>query len=234
MLLRLFVVADLAAQPAVLSVIGVVAILSMLVGNVLALRSDNVKRILAYSSTAQIGYLLVALVAIDAAGPSLSVESCTYFLLAYLVTTLGAFGVVTVMSIADADNDADDISQYEGLLWRRPALASFMAAMLLSLAGIPLTIGFIGKFYLFVAGVGASLWVLVGVLIVGSGIGLFYYLRIIFAMTRRSELPGVAIAIPPAGGWVLASLVFVLLGLGVYPTPVVDLIIQMVGSFIEI
>ena len=166
--------------------VSAVAVLSMVVGNLLALLQQNVKRILAYSSIAHLGYLLIALLVVSsAANPALGTETALVYLAAYFAMTLGAFAVVTAASSVEAGRDADSIADFEGLFWRRPVLAASFAVMLLSLAGIPMTLGFIAKFYLFAAGVEGTLWVLLWALIVGSGIGLFYYLRIIFAMTRR-------------------------------------------------
>ena len=101
---------------------------------------------------------------------------------------------------------------------------------LLSLAGIPLTVGFIGKFYIFTAGVTTTLWLLLSVVIIGSGIGIFYYLRIIFAMTKRTEARVTEIEIPLAGGWVMASVTAAMLFFGIYPTPIVNLINDLVLS----
>jgi NADH-quinone oxidoreductase subunit N len=165
--------------------VSAVAVLSMVVGNLLALLQQNVKRILAYSSIAHLGYLLIALLVVSsAANPALGTETALVYLAAYFAMTLGAFAIVTAASSVEAGRDADAITDFEGLFWRRPVLAASFAVMLLSLAGIPMTLGFIAKFYLFAAGVEGTLWVLLWALIVGSGIGLFYYLRIIFAMTR--------------------------------------------------
>lgn len=232
-LLRFFTVTGIYEYPAVITTLSVIAILSMLIGNLLALRQDNVKRVLAYSSIAHLGYLLVAFIAGGVlGGSSLAIEACSYFLLAYFVSTLGAFGVITLMSTNVADRDVDDLSEFKGLFWRRPVLSTVFSAMLLSLAGIPLTVGFIGKFYIFVAGVQSELWMLVSVLIIGSGIGLFYYLRIIFNMTRRTDEKFAVTRIPVAGGWVVVSLTLALLTLGLYPTPLVELISQMIGSLV--
>jgi NADH-quinone oxidoreductase subunit N len=154
----------------------VVAVASMVAGNILALWQTNVKRILAYSSIAHMGYLLVAFVA----GGAIGETAVGFYLVAYFVTTLGAFGVITVMS--HGERDADSIEDYVGLAWQRPWLAGVFTAMLLSLAGIPLTAGFIGKFYLIAAGVGSALWLMVMILIFTSVMGLFYYLRVIVAM----------------------------------------------------
>ena len=199
-----------------------VALLSIIVGNILAVMQDKIKRVLAYSSIAHLGYLLVAFIAAGAVGGrELAIEASIFFLIAYFVTTIGAFGVVTIMSgSSQADHDTDRLSHYEGLFWRRPLLATFFSAMLLSLAGIPLTVGFIGKFYIFAAGVQSGLWQLLAAVVVGSGIGLFYYLRIIYSMTKQPVSED-EINIPLAGGWALGMVSVLLIVLGVYPTPIV-------------
>ena len=184
---------------------------------------DKIKRVLAYSSIAQLGYLLVGFLAASAVGgKQLAIEASMFFLIAYFVTTIGAFGVVTIMSgSTPSDHDTNQLSQYEGLFWRRPLLATFFSAMLLSLAGIPLTVGFIGKFYIFAAGVQSGLWQLLAAVVVGSGIGLYYYLRIIFSMTKQPVSED-DIDVPLAGGWALGMVSVLLVVLGVYPTPVVE------------
>jgi len=229
--LRLFTSSNLIEVPSILTGLSVVAILSMLVGNLLALRQDNVKRILAYSSIAHLGYLMVAFIAAGMIGGKvLAIEASSYFLFAYFITTLGAFGVVTIVSLPNTEADAGDISNYEGLFWRRPMLAIMFTLTLLSLAGIPLTVGFIGRFCIFAAGVTTTLWLLLSVVIIGSGIGIFYYLRIIFAMTKRTETDVTKIEIPIAGGWVMASVTAAILFFGIYPTPIVNLINNLVLS----
>jgi NADH-quinone oxidoreductase subunit N len=156
----------------------------------------------------------------------LAVIAVTYYLVAYFVTSLGAFGVVSYLSTAD--RDADDLEDYRGLAWRRPGVAAVMTAMLLSLAGIPLTAGFIGKFYVLTAGVNAGLWVLAAVLVIGSTIGLFYYLRLVAMMYRP------AAAAPAAGRWAalacaaLVATVIAMLMLGVYPSPLIQAIQALV------
>src|SRR5690606_35499075 len=164
------------------AILSAIAVLSMLAGNLLALLQDNVKRILAYSSIAHLGYALVAFLA----GGALAVEAVSIYLAMYAITTLGAFAVVAALSRSGAERDADRLEDYAGLFWMRPWLAAAFAAMLLSLAGIPLTLGFIGKFYAVASGVSASLWIPVGALVVGSVISLYYYLRIIVAMLRTA------------------------------------------------
>jgi NADH-quinone oxidoreductase subunit N len=202
-------------------VLGIIAIASMLAGNLLALRQTNIKRLLAYSSIAHMGYFLVAVVA----GGDLGRAAATYYLTAYIVTILGAFGSLLVLSHSVHETETfDDI---RGLFWRRPGLASIFTAMLLSLAGIPLTAGFLGKFYVLTAGASAAAWVLVFVLIVSSTIGLVYYLRVIVAMfadvqPSQTILESADIGITP--GLALGALTVALFVLGVYPAPLWDAI----------
>lgn len=201
-----------------------IAIASMLVGNLLALLQDNIKRILAYSSIAHLGYMLVAFVA---AGP-LAVEAIGYYLSAYFVAMLGAFGVVSVLSTSAGPSDADRLEDYRGLAWRRPWITAVFTAMLLSLAGIPLTMGFIAKFYVIAAGVDASLWLPVIVLVVGSAIGLVYYLRIIATMFEVHEEASVVVQ-PPisvAGGLTLGMLTLLLLWFGIAPQSLMQLLMH--------
>lgn len=225
LLLRFFTQVDIRHQPSLFLTVAVISVASMLGGNLLALRQNNVKRILAYSSISHLGYLLVALLASGPLGPA----AVAFYLVAYFVTTLGTFGVVTVLS--GPDRDADSLEDYRGLFWRRPWIAGVFTAMLLSLAGIPLTAGFVGKFYLVSAGVGSALWVLVVILVVGSGIGLYYYLRVVSVMFVRQAEGEVALVTYPsaAGSLVLGVLSVLLLWFGVYPSPLIDLIQATVG-----
>jgi NADH-quinone oxidoreductase subunit N len=207
-----------------------IATLSMFVGNLLALLQDNIKRMLAYSSIAHLGYLLVALLA----GGPLAVEAVTLYLTAYFITTIGAFGVVAVLS--GRGGEADAMEDYRSLFRRRPWLAAVLTIMLLSLAGIPLTAGFIGKFYVIAAGVDASLWLLLVLLVVNSVIGLFYYLRVIVAMFTEPGLvdgrawKGQARSASCADGVVLAALSGLLFWVGLYPEPLIRLVRTLESS----
>jgi NADH-quinone oxidoreductase subunit N len=200
--------------------LSVIAIASIIAGNLLALLQTNVKRILAYSSIAHLGYVLVALLA----GGALALEAVTAYLVAYAITMLGAFGVVTLLSDTEGEHDTDQIDDYYGLLWSRPTPAVIFAAMLLSLAGIPLTAGFIAKFYVLNAGVDASLSVPVATVVLGSIIGLYYYLRIIVAMAGRPTLRRDAVLAHRLGSFVVAVLAVLLVVVGVYPAPLISTI----------
>jgi len=225
--LRYFSRIDIHHHRPLIIIFTVIAIASMFAGNLLALLQQNVKRILAYSSISHIGYLLVTLLASGAT----AVTAAAFYLTAYFVTTLGAFGVITILS--NKDRDADNIDDYKGLAVRRPWLAAAFTAMLLSLAGIPLTAGFIGKFYIVAAGVHSALWIPIIVLIVNSVIGLFYYLRIIVAIYARPiEQAAPESTGSLSGHVVLAALTLMLIGLGVYPGPVIQLIQKTIQSLI--
>jgi NADH-quinone oxidoreductase subunit N len=216
------------ARPEQVVIFSAIAVLSMLVGNLLALLQTNVKRLLAYSSIAHLGYLLVAFMA----GRERGAEAATFYLVAYFVTMLGALGVVTVLS--PATRDADRMEDYRGLARRRPVVAAVFTAMLLSLAGVPLTAGFIGKFFVLGAGVAEHLWMLVLVMAAASAVSIFYYLRLVIEMYREAEPSGgnmvtqQHVTMPPSvsltGGIVLAAMALALIGLGVYPGPLAELV----------
>lgn len=231
-LLRYLLESGALADPALHSVLLVLAVLSMIVGNLLALRQNCIKRILAYSAIAHLGYLLIPLIALGQSDPDLAVEASLVYLGAYVVMTLAAFGVVTVLSAGAGTPDADALDHYAGLFWRRPGVAAVLTLVLLSLAGIPLTLGFIAKFYLFAAGVSAATWLLLIALVAGSGIGLYYYLRIVFAMTRdlsAQPAPGPGVAV--SGRVTLGVLAVLLLAFGIYPAPLITLVRQALQSW---
>ena len=202
--------------------ISVVAILSMFVGNLLAIRQQNVKRILAYSSIANMGYLLVTLLI----GTKEGISSAVFYIISYTVTSLGAFGVISLLS--GQDKDAELLQDYKGLFWKRPFIAIVLTLSLLSLAGIPLTTGFMAKFYLVFAGVNASLWLLVISLVVSSVIGLFYYLRVIttlFLPPNDQHFPALSFL----ENVVLGLISLAILWLGVNPEGILHFIKSVTG-----
>lgn len=197
----------------------VLAAASMLVGNLLALQQQNLKRILAYSSIAHLGYVMIVIVAAATITGSTAVEAMTYYMAAYVFTTLAGFTVVSALS--NGSHEEDELSRYQGLFWQRPWLALALIIVMLSLAGIPLTMGFLGKFYIIQAGVQGQLWLLLSLLVIGSGIGLYYYLRVVYLLLQpgdaRSARNGKHVI--PFG--VMATLVAVsttVLFLGIWPT----------------
>lgn len=206
----------------------IIAGLSMFIGNLLALREKNVKRILAYSSIAHLGYLLVAFVA----GGTLAVRAVSFYLVAYFATTLSAFAVIAALSTPE--KEADMIDDYAGLASRSPWLAGVFTASLLSLAGLPLTAGFVGKFIILSAGAGAQLWTLIIILAVNGTISIFYYLKIVSAMYRGREGSAAAVDLAPRQpfltGVALAILTLIVVALGVYPSPMLSLIGLFTGQ----
>lgn len=201
--------------------LAVLAGASMLVGNWLALQQEQLKRLLAYSSIAHMGYALAALLA----GGALALEAVGFYLAFYLATTLGAFGVLAVLS--RPQHECERLYQLQGLYHRRPALALIMTVMLFSLAGVPLTGGFIGKFYVLAAGAGAELWTLMALVIAGSAIGLYYYLRVVLALFRApADTSSFQPATMPSMA-VLMALTLIVLWLGLYPAPLSDGLAQI-------
>jgi len=228
LLVRFFVQIDGYKYPALIIIFTVIAIGSMFIGNLLALRQANVKRMLAYSSIAHIGYILVAFLA----GGKLGIEAVSFYLVAYFITTTGAFGVLATLS--DKDRDAEFTEDYRGLFWTRPWTATIFTAMLLSLAGIPLTAGFIGKFYIVAAGVNSHQWLLVVMLAINSALGLYYYIKIIATMLERYEVeqpeseqlhPSIYIV----SGVTMSILTILLVWIGIQPNTIMVLIQELVA-----
>jgi NADH-quinone oxidoreductase subunit N len=223
--LRYFSGTDLQSGGPIWAVFGAIAVASMLVGNVLAVIQDNLKRILAYSSISHLGYIMVAFLASGAfAQPAVA-----FYLVTYSITTLVAFGVIAMLSEAHAEVEA--LSHYRGLFWRRPGLALALSAALLSLAGLPPMAGLVGKIYLAIAGVGSSLWVLLGALVVGSVIGVYYYVRVLVMLYRQPEegVDGPEIPIATLGSKIALAVLSALLVLfGLYPVPLMRLIEALV------
>ncbi len=225
-LLRLYQMSPARSGGGLNELLTVSAIASILFGNLLALLQNNLKRLLGYSSIAHFGYLLVALVA----SKGLAVEAVGVYLATYVLTSLGAFGVITLMSTPYSGRDADALYEYRGLFWRRPYLTAVLTVMMLSLAGIPLTAGFIGKFYVIAAGVEAQLWWLLGTMVLGSAIGVFYYLRVMVTLFMRE--PNLHRHDAPfdwgqrAGGIMLLVVALLAFFLGVYPQPLLELVQQ--------
>jgi len=217
-LIRLIVSGVRAVHADWTAVLWALAALTMTVGNVVAIAQSNLKRMLAYSSIAHVGYMLVGLVAGGAAGTG----AVLFYLLAYTFTTAGTFGVITLC--ARAGEEAVDVRDYAGLGRRHPVLAFTLSLFLLSLIGIPPLAGFVGKFYLFGAAVRAGFVVLAVLGVLNSAIAAYYYLRVIVTMYMQ-EPDGQSASVAPsfAGGLALAIAVVGVVLLGLMPAPFVDL-----------
>ena len=224
--MRLFLYAPVGDSEAVRTVLGIIAFVSIIFGNLMALSQTNIKRLLGYSSISHLGYLLVALIALQSG--EMSMETVGVYLAGYLFSSLGAFGVVSLMSSPYRGPDADSLFSYRGLFWHRPILSAVMTVMMLSLAGIPMTLGFIGKFYVLAVGVQAHLWWLTAGVVIGSAIGLYYYLRV--AVSLYLSAPQQLNRDAPgnwqysAGGIVVLISALLVLIFGIYPQPLIDIV----------
>lgn len=220
LLLRLVSMTNLASNRQLLVIMTVLSIATMLGGNLLALLQTNVKRLLAYSSVAHMGYLLIPLISGGQAGSS----SIVFYLVSYFATTVAVFGVISIISSLRESGDVDDLNDYRGLSRRNPILAAIFTLALLSLTGIPLTSGFIAKFYIFSAAAQSGLWLLLIVGVVASGISAFYYLRVIITMYSASDEDVQPFLVPSiSSGIALAVSVSVIVFFGVYPSPLIRL-----------
>ncbi|MEZ4633850.1 MAG: proton-conducting transporter membrane subunit [Caldilineaceae bacterium] len=204
------------------------SIITMTMGNLAALRQTNVKRMLAYSSVAQAGYVLMGLVAVAADSQSgmNGLNGVLIYLFAYIFTNVGAFLVVMAL---EETVGSTDVSAFNGLIRRAPWLAGMFVIFLLSLTGIPLTGGFLGKFYVFGAAIQHQYFWLAAVGMINAGIAAFYYLNIVRAMfftedAEISEVSGGAAVLDVPVGTQISLLICTLatLWIGIYPITVIN------------
>ena len=236
-LLRLFYVAFGAARWDWTLVIGVVAVLTMAVGCILAITQSDIKRMLAYSSIAHAGFILVGFVGVTSVasfdGDELSsVQAVLFYLVTYGFMTIGAFAVVTV--VRDAGGEATHLSRWSGLGKESPILAGVFAFFLLGMAGIPLTSGFTSKWAVFASAVSGGAWPLVVIAVVLSAVAAFFYARVIVLMFFSDPVGEGPVVMNPS---VLTTTVIgvglaVTVILGIFPGPVLDLA-ATAGQFIR-
>lgn len=218
-LLRWLDAATLASTPYLRETLAVLTVATILYGNLAALLQQNVKRILAFSSIGHFGYLMVPFLV----GGEIAGEAVLFYVAAYYAMTLGSFAVVTVISNTGGGVDADRIDQYRGLFWQRPWLATGFTLMMLAQAGIPLTLGFLAKFYVIAAAADQHAWWLAMAIVVGSAIGLYYYLRLIAVQLQPAENgQGESVNVRNAGwaaGAALVGLTLAVMVYGILPQP---------------
>ena len=160
-----------------------------------------------------------------------SLGNVSVYVITYVLTTIGAFGAIALMSSPYNNLDeAESLADYRGLFWRRPVLTAVLTVMMLSLAGIPLTAGFIGKFLVIMAAVTTQHWFLAAMIIVGSGIGLYYYLRVMVVMYMTPpETPRIDAEKEwgqKVGGIMVLIVTAAVLLIGVYPDPIIQLALE--------
>ena len=188
-----------------------IALLTLVYGNLAALPQTNLKRLLAYSSIAHAGYLLIGVVCFDA-------RAVTFYLVAYLLMTLLSFAVLIIV----AQQTGDEISDFDGLAQRSPFLAFAMLIGMVSLAGVPFTAGFLGKFYIFYTAVLQHQVVLVIVGVITVGCGFYYYLKVVRAMYWQSTANVDKISVNGLSRLAISALIIGTIWLGVYPQPIFD------------
>jgi NADH-quinone oxidoreductase subunit N len=189
----------------------VIALLTLIYGNLAALPQTNLKRLLAYSSIAHAGYLLIGVVCFD-------VRAIVFYLVAYLLMTLLSFAVLIIV----AQQTGDEISDFDGLAKRSPFLAFAMLIGMVSLAGLPFTAGFLGKFYIFYAAVSQRQIALIVVGVITVGCGFYYYLKVVRAMYWQSADKTEAIGMNALSRVAISALVLATIWLGVYPQPILN------------
>ena len=189
----------------------VIALLTLIYGNLAALPQTNLKRLLAYSSIAHAGYLLIGVICFD-------VRAITFYLVAYLLMTLLSFAVLIIV----AQQTGEEISDFDGLAKRSPFLAFAMLIGMVSLAGVPFTAGFLGKFYIFYAAVLQRQIALVVVGVITVGCGFYYYLKVVRAMYWESDSKNDAIPVNGLSRLAITALIVATIWLGVYPQPILD------------
>jgi len=199
------------------TVLWLLAVLSMTVGNLIAIAQDNIKRLLAYSSVAHAGYVLVGLIAGGVAGRT----AVLFYLVGYMFMTFGAFAVAITLGKSGEDNLS--IRGWGGLGWKYPLPGFAMSVFMLSLAGIPATAGFVGKFYLFSAAIDEGYIALVLIAVINTLVSVYYYLRVVMVLYMGSPVPDPGLH--PSWNLRLPLLVSSLatLVLGLYPGPVISL-----------
>jgi NADH-quinone oxidoreductase subunit N len=206
-------------------VLGFLAVLTMVVGNLFALPQRSVKRMLAYSSIAHAGYLLVGVVAASSPeGRAKGLSAVLVYLAAYAFTVIGAFSVLAVLERREpnpdvSSGDAWDISRFAGLASRRPWLAFAMAIFMLSLAGVPPTAGFVAKLSIFQSAAAANAWGLAVVGVLTSILGVYYYLRVVVAMYMRPSEVEEPSAAPATLAVAIALAALVVVAVGFAPEP---------------
>jgi NADH-quinone oxidoreductase subunit N len=223
MMVRLFMIALFPLQEHWVVFMSVVAALTMTVGNVAAITQSNVKRLLAYSSISHAGYILLGLIAANETG----MIAIPMYLLVYTFTNLGVWAIVVALRRKDVIGE--HIDEMSGLFFRHPVSAILMLIFLLSLAGIPPTAGFIGKYFLFAAVIQTNHNVLAVIAVLNAAISMYFYLRIVVAMFMRDATEKTGLALSPGVMTVMAVAILFTLWIGIYPDPFIAMARRAVG-----
>jgi NADH-quinone oxidoreductase subunit N len=207
-----------AVQGKVIAVLVLLAAATLIYGNITALPQENLKRLFAYSSIAHAGYLLIACASLAGDGAAAK-EAISFYLAGYLVMTLLSFLILIVVA---RHSRGDDIRHFNGLGKRSPFLAGAMTLAIASLAGIPLTVGFLGKFLVFKTAVATGHWLLIGIGIVAVAAGFYYYIKVIAAMYWQESEDATPITIAPLTRIAIIVLGALIVTLGIFPAPILS------------
>ena len=224
---RVFMSAFGSFQPQWAPILWVLAALSMILGVTAGVVQRKVRRMLAYSSVAHAGYLLMAMTS----GNALGKGAVLFYLLTYALTSLGAFGVTALVSTRDRAND--DLADYAGLARRQPLLAFLMTVFLLSLGGFPPTAGFVGKWYLFASAVSAGNYALAIIGVLTSVVSVFFYLRVVVMMYMSDDVSAAPVTAPSAASlFALGVPMIAIFYLGVLPARLLDLAAKSIATIL--
>ena len=222
-LIRVFIGSLTGIQEHWVMLLAILAALSMLIGNLIAIPQTNIKRMLAYSSIAQAGYIMVGVVAASHAG----IKGVMFYAFIYVFATVGAF---TVVAAVYNKIKSDEIADYAGLAQRAPFAATVLLVCMLSMAGIPLFAGFVGKFYLFMSVVDGFMWlVLLGLIM--SMVSVYYYLRVVLVMFRDDPVDPTPLRMGNGVTITMLIALVVTIFLGVYPGPLSEIANTAAQSF---
>jgi NADH-quinone oxidoreductase subunit N len=192
-----------------------VSLATMTGGNLAAITQNNLKRLLAYSSIAHVGYMLLGLVASDGTNNVTGIQGILIYLLVYTFMNLGAFGVITVLRRKNIIGD--EIDDIAGLYFKAPVAAVMMLLFLLSLAGIPPLAGFYGKYFIFLSLIQTGHYALATVAVLYAVVGLYYYMRIANAMFMRQAVDAEPVTVTPGMKFALALTTIATIGIGIFP-----------------
>ena len=199
------------------TLLSIIAVLSMFIGNLGAIMQTNIKRLLAFSSVAHVGYLLIAIIAKN----SLSSASLIFYILTYAFMIFGVFGIVIL--IGNKGNENLEIDNYSGLAYKHPVIALSMTIFLLSLGGLPPLAGFVAKFYVFSAALKEGFLALVIIAVLNSAISFYYYLKVIVFMYMKEPIKEFNVTLSPMTLVVIGISVFGTIQLGIFPDPIIAL-----------
>ncbi len=224
--LRVFIVSFPDLQPFWSEILWVISILTMLFGSVVAIAQKNIIRMLAYSSIAHVGTILIGLLVFNTMG----LAGVLYYLLVYAFMNLGAFAVI--IFCIEKDRKGEFIKDYRGLTGIHPAITFLLALFFLSLAGVPPTGGFIAKFYILAAAIDSGYYILAAVGVIATAISLFFYARVIFYMYMREPETNKKLSISIHGKLILGLLALGTIILGVYPSPFINFALNSIKGLL--